>query len=466
MTAARLQQQLRWLRSARQALTHSLRVRLVALFLLLALAMAATFVIGMQTALSIGWRDAARPLVMDYVDQLANEIGSPPSLARAQALVQRLPLSVRISGPVVNWRSNPNEPDHAHDERQEQGQGATESSRWGGDAPRFFERNTPDGHNIRFGLNVQAWQDRPRFIGWATLAAMLVLTALAYARVRRMLRPLDDIRAGAQRFGAGEFGQAIAVQHATHPDELGELAATINTMGGDIHQMLEAKRALLLAISHELRSPLTRARLNTELLPESPDVQPQREALLRDLAMMRDLVTDLLESERLASPHAALNREPVDLAALVDDVVSEQQALRDPAAPELGAATDVVLDPGLPLLQWDPVRMRLLLRNLLGNALRHNAGCAKPVQLTVSRQADGAVLLVVRDHGPGVPEAQIGLLAQPFYRADAARTREGGGVGLGLYLCKLVAQAHGGQLMVRNAHPGLVVSVTIPVALV
>jgi signal transduction histidine kinase len=463
MTGARLQQHLRWLRSARHALAHSLRVRLVALFLLLALAMAATFFIGMQTALSIGWRDAARPLVVDYVDQLANEIGSPPSLERAQALVQRLPLSVRISGPVVNWRSNPSEPDYERYERQ--GQGATESSRWGSDAPRFFERITPDGHNIRFGLNVQIWHDRPRFIGWATLAAILVLTALAYARVRRMLRPLDDIRAGAQRFGAGEFGQAIAVQHASHPDELGELAATINTMGGDIHQMLEAKRALLLAISHELRSPLTRARLNTELLPESPEVEPQREALLRDLALMRDLVTDLLESERLASPHAALNREPVDLAALVHDVVSEQHALADPAALAPGAVVDVVLPPGLPRLHWDPVRMRLLLRNLLDNALRHNAGGASPVQLSVSLQADGAVLLVVRDHGPGVPEAQLGLLAQPFYRADAARSREGGGVGLGLYLCKLVAQAHGGKLMVRNAHPGLAVYVTIPVAL-
>ena len=78
--------------------------------------------------------------------------------------------------------------------------------------------------------------------------------------------------------------------------------ATINTMGADIRQMLDAKRALLLAISHELRSPLTRARLNTELLPDTSEVQPSREALLRDLALMRDLVTDLLESERLASP--------------------------------------------------------------------------------------------------------------------------------------------------------------------
>ena len=78
------------------------------------------------------------------------------------------------------------------------------------------------------------------------------------------------------------------------PDELGELAQTINTMGRDIHQMLEAKRALLLAISHELRSPLTRARLNAELLPETAEVNPQRDALLRDLQEMAMLISDLL----------------------------------------------------------------------------------------------------------------------------------------------------------------------------
>jgi signal transduction histidine kinase len=258
--------QARWHRRARHALAHSLRVRLVALFLLLALAMAATFLFGMQKAFSLGWRDAARPLVVDYVDRLAAEIGSPPSIERAQALVQRLPVAVRISGPVVNWRSHPANPDQ---ERR-----WNEANRWKGDEPRLLERTTADGHRIHFSLNVQVWQDQPRVIGWATLAVLLLLTGLAYLRVRRLLRPLDDIRAGAMRFGTGDFAQPIPVRHPARPDELGELAATINTMGGDIRQMLDAKRALLLAISHELRSPLTRARLNTELLPETPDVLP------------------------------------------------------------------------------------------------------------------------------------------------------------------------------------------------
>jgi signal transduction histidine kinase len=443
---------LRWHHRARHALAHSLRVRLVALFLLLALAMTAIFVIGMQRALSIGWRDAARPLVVDYVDKLAADIGSPPRIEAAQALVQRLPLSVRISGPQVNWRSNPNEPDYDHRLRDS----AADANAWNADAPRFFERTTADGHRIRFGLNVQVWHDRPRFIGWVTLGVLLLLTALAYARVRRMLRPLDDIRAGAQRFGAGDFANAIPVSHAHHPDELGELATTINTMGADIHQMLEAKRALLLAISHELRSPLTRARLNTELLPETPEVEPSREALLRDLGQMRDLVTDLLESERLASPHAALHREPTDLAALVAEVVAALDSAMN-GAPAIAQT----LQTGVPMLQLDRTRMRLLLRNLLDNALRHSVDAARPPEVLLSQTAEGAVQITVRDYGTGVPDDQLPHLAQPFYRPDSARTREGGGVGLGLYLCKLVALAHGGSFTVRNAQPGLAVCVTL-----
>ncbi len=446
------------------ALSHSLQMRLIGLFVLMALALGAIFLFGMQTALSLGWRDAARPLVTDYIDRLATEIGSPPDIARAQAIAQRLPVSVRISGPQVNWHSDTHEPAYP-------------------DAPRVFARTTLDGHRIQFGINGQAWHKRPRYVGWATLAVLLLLTAFAYARVRRMLRPLDTIRAGAQRFGAGNFAQPIPLRAGQRPDQLDELARTINTMGRDIHHMLEAKRALLLAISHELRSPLTRARLNTELLPETPAVQPSRDALLRDLALMRDLITDLLESERLAAPHAALHCEPVNLIAMVQEVVKELANAKDRALGVLrGDGAKGVPDaqvittefshepasgamphtPADTLAQLDPSRVRLLLRNLLDNALRYSAQAARPPVIRVHTMAHGAYQISVRDFGPGVAPDQLAHLGQAFYRTDAARTREGGGVGLGLYLCRLVAQAHGGTFVVRNALPGLEVTVVLP----
>ncbi|SEA66385.1 HAMP domain-containing sensor histidine kinase [Variovorax sp. YR216] len=410
---------------------HSLRVRLITVFVLLALAMTAVFLGGMQHAFSSGWRDAARPIVTDYLDRLVADLGTPPDVERAKALVTRLPISIRIEGPTVNWDSHP--------DRRRYGFGAR------GD---WLSRTTADGHRVTFGLGTLPWQREPQGIGWMTLALLLGLIVLAYAYVRRLLRPLDDIRAGAERFGRGAFDTPIPLRRR---DELGDLALRINTMARDIQGMLDAKRALLLALSHELRSPLTRARLNAELLPATPEGATERAALLRDLAEMRDLISDLLESERLASPHAALHREPVDLAALVREV-----------AGELDGGERVAIDApaDLPALSLDRSRIRLLVRNLLDNALRHGADSAQPPQLTLRRAGQG-VELEVRDFGPGVDAAQLDRLTEPFYRTDGARQRATGGVGLGMYLCRLVAEAHGGRLSVRNAEPGLAVTAVL-----
>ncbi|MDP1740609.1 ATP-binding protein [Polaromonas sp.] len=415
---------------------HSLRLRLIGVFVLLALVMAAVFLGGMQRAFSSGWREAGRPLITDYMDRVVAELGTPPDINRAQALEARLPIAIRIEGPVVNWQSRP-----------ESGDGPD----WRGRVGRgndWRSRMTADGHRVTFGWGSVNWREGPHGIGWFTLALLLGLIAAAYAYVRRLLRPLDDIRAGAERFGRGAFDTPIPLRRR---DELGELAQRINTMAHDIEGMLDAKRALLLALSHELRSPLTRARLNAELLPDAPEGGGERAALLRDLGEMRDLISDLLESERLASPHAAVQRESVDLAALVREVVAEMPAAH---------AVTVDLAPGLGPLALDRTRMRLLLRNLLDNALRYSADAAQPPRVTL--QAEGAALrLQVRDFGPGVDAAQLERLTEPFYRTDSARQRTTGGVGLGLYLCQLVAQAHGSRLEVRNATPGLVIDVLL-----
>lgn len=450
-----------WYRRALNAVRCSLKLRMVMVFLLLATAMSFTFIGGAQKAFSVGWREAARPLLMDYVDRLSSEVsagGVAPSIERAQTLTQRLPITIDITGPRINWRSHP-EQERPHWRQARWRADRTDEAGWGDDTDwqQLLQRTTADGHRIAFGVNEAAFDRRPRLVG-ITLAALLTLTLLAYLYVRRLLRPLDHIRQGALRFGAGEFGQPIPVRHPQRPDELGQLAATINTMGHDIHQMLEAQRALLLAISHELRSPLTRARLNTELLPESDDIAPQREALLRDLSEMARLISDLLESERLAGRHKALHREPTDPAALVREVIDEL-ATTQPSA--RGIALHLADD--LPTLPLDRIRVRLLLRNLLDNALRYNAGASSPVELHLRLLGAGqGIELEVRDHGPGVPDEQVAQLAQPFFRPDTARTRSAGGVGLGLYLCKLVAQAHGGRLQVRNARPGLSVVASLP----
>ena len=358
-------------------------------------------------------------------------------LARARAIAERLPVRVRIDGPVLRFDSHPGRSyDHGDDADDRDGPGG-----WG------LARTLADGHVLRFGLVAPPDSQRPRRLGWIALALLAGVTALAYLAVRRLLRPLDAIGAGVAAYTEGRFDRPIAAfapyarDGRLRDDELGALAARIDGMAGSLAGMLEAKRTLLLAISHELRSPLTRARVNAELLDETPE----REALLRDLAEMRDLVATLLESERLQQGHAALQAAPLDLAAL----------LRTLAADE-GLSLDLGVEPARTAL--DETRVKLMLRNLVTNARRHAVGASVPPVLFLRPEPDGRWALGLRDHGPGVPQDQLSRLGEPFHRPDAARTRSAGGVGLGLHLCRQVAQAHGGELRIRGAQPGLEVA--------
>jgi signal transduction histidine kinase len=469
----------------------SLGARLVGLFLVLAFAVGATFLLGLHVMQRVDWREYLHPLVLNYSDLLVAEIGSPPDIDRARLLTQRLPLHIRIEGPEVNWDSadEPPPPPSAQGMRPPSHRsivtlpngdpiplivpGPPRPPRVDADgqprppraAPgtrivaRHLEeldpsdwrivRRVPDGHRIIFGLADMSHEQRTQHVGWATLAILLLLTGMAYAWVRHMLRPLASLREGAVRYGQGDFSQPIVPRNR---DELGDLAEQINAMAARLHHMLDAKRQLLLAISHELRSPLTRARINAELIDESTE----RSALLRDLGEMRDLIIDLLESERLADVqaggHAVLQTE----ASTLSDIVHEQ------CDTQVAAGTLALqLDETLPALPLDRARMRLLLRNLVDNALRHGSDSG-PAPVVSTAGTPQSVKLVVRDFGPGMEEGQLQHASEAFYRADTARLRSTGGVGLGLYLCKLVVEAHGGTLTLRNAHPGLEITAALP----
>jgi signal transduction histidine kinase len=413
---------------------HSLKSRLIALFLALALAGAGLLLVSVQRALQVGWEGYARPLTTDYVDRLAAEIGTPPDLDRARALAARLPITLRIEGPSVRYESSPSSA-YAHRDADEHPYR---------DTARGLTRTLADGHVLTVRLAAPPKDQRPSGLGWIALGALLLLTLLAYLAVRRLLKPLDAIGAGVAAYTQGQFDRPIAsfaARGRLRDDELGALAVRIDGMAASLADMLQAKRTLLLAISHELRSPLTRARLHAELLDDGPE----RDALLRELAEMRDLIATLLESERLQLGHAALQAAPLDLAALLRTVAAEENLTLELTAPPH-------------LAHVDETRLRLMLRNLVSNAHRHAAEAPGPPTLFLRAQADGQWALGVRDQGPGVAHDQLSRLGEPFHRPDAARTRSAGGVGLGLHLCRQVAQAHGGELRVRNASPGLEVA--------
>ncbi len=267
----------------------------------------------------------------------------------------------------------------------------------------------------------------PILVGFA-----LLLVLCAYLAVRGLFRPVATIRQGAAYIGAGHFGHRIS----TRDDELGELAGDINLMAGKVEGMLDAKRQLLLGVSHELRSPLSRLNLGLALLEDSADVR----ALQQDVGEMRSIVETLLEAERLGSPHASLQRSDVSLAELAQELQSRyfagERRLQIEVTGELRA-------------KLDAARIQLMLKNLVGNALRYSSPVDGPVELSI-HNSGGKVEFRVRDHGPGIPLDQRAHIGEPFYRSDASRARETGGTGLGLYLARQVARAHGGDLLLEE----------------
>ena len=286
-------------------------------------------------------------------------------------------------------------------------------------------------------------------IAWYWLVAGLwLLVGTARLSIRWMLSPLRELAHWADAFGRGELSSRIRVRRF---DEFGALAMRFNRMADDLQGMLDAKRALLLAISHELRSPLTRVRLHLELMDESP----ARQAVVQDLGLMRDMIEGLLERERLDGGHAALMLQDCGWSDWVEDLLQRRFA-----SPMAQGLLSVRIEPGLPVVRLDRMRMQVLLGNLLDNALRYNDAAKGAVQLRLQRvgpsaDASSGLLLQVRDFGPGVPEDALPQLGQPFFRPDEARTRASGGVGLGLSLCFMIARAHGASLTLRNGHPGL-----------
>jgi signal transduction histidine kinase len=426
---------------------HRLSGKLIMLFLLLGLLIALVVRTGFRIGIQDEFRNLATPHLLEYIAHLQEEIGNPPDRQRAKALAQRLDMDITILSPNDRWSSGSHTADlneiHFHQHQLKSG----EAIEVGKHDHHFYLRLQQGAHTLLLSPSKGMEESQLPLIVSLTIVAVLAIIALLYHLVRRIFRPIETIRQDVTRFGQGDLGHRITIKRR---DELGELAQSINNMASEIEQMLEGKRQLLLAISHELRSPLTRARVNAELIDES---EP-RQRIIQDLQQMELELTELLETERLGSRHAKLEREEVSPAALVDDVLARHFSETDVVYRHLNDSKNFKLD---------SVRVRLLMRNLLDNALRHTPTGAEPPILT-SEGSRAAWRLTVEDHGEGIEAEHLDQITQPFYRTDKARQRETGGYGLGLYLCKVIAEAHGGRLQIESeVGKGTRVSASFPV---
>jgi len=447
-------------------LSHSLSARLLLIFVI------ATFIYGYAARYSFTLfqdTDYLRRIVGAHIvlhsDYILSDIGSPPDIERAQAIVQKIPVDMKIVGPGVDWSSTLDF--YPLEEVQfgpltflELGEASREEvEAWAKELDKVeiarhkdhtVVKLSDNGYDIVFASPRIREKPHPNYSGPIIYFTGALILFGCYLAVRWVFLPIRWMQEGAAKIGRGELDYRIP---SRRHDELGDLSRDINDMAEDVQGMLEAKRQLMLAISHELRSPLTRAKVALEMV----DDDQARQSVLEDLAEMERLVADLLESEALNTRHAILRRESVDAKQLLESLVYSDFVGRN----EL---IRLHIGEGLPRVELDATRIRLLLRNLIDNALRYNPAGAEPIDVSVF-VAENNLVFEVQDHGPGIPAEHLDHVTEPFYRADSARSRSTGGVGLGLYLCRRIAEVHGGKLTITSEKGrGACITATIPLA--
>lgn len=393
------------------------------------------------------FQEILRPHLYQYFQYINTDIGTPPDLEIAQRLSDKLKIKIIIRGPDLRWSSDgifPQKPPRFrphpdHDKRYQSGRYKRQ----------FVIRIPNPPYRTTFITKNESDLPSPWKLLINTVLGVLLVLGLLYFLLRQMISPLKDIQKSVKRIGSGELEHRISIKRQ---DELGDLSQEINAMADDIENMLEAKRQLLLAISHELRSPITRAKVAVSLMDDNN--KTLKEGLESDLKEMETMVSGLLEAEQLNHRHQALNLTETDINSLISNVVS-QYFSDDPIKQNLDNNSSNYL--------LDESRFQFVIKNLLDNALKYRK--ENNDEVTISSQlTDKSWVIDIEDHGIGIPENHLSHLTEPFYRVDPSRHRETGGYGLGLYIIKMIIEAHQGEINIESKEGvGTKVTISIPI---
>lgn len=366
---------------------------------------------------------------------------SSPDLDDARKIGAELDMHMAYRGPKGEWSTSDQLP--AFDRVRVSEHGAADPKL----LRMYYLVKAPDGGEYLFARRLSRQIHVVRHNLLVLLLLMMTgVFLIAYFVLRRTLRPLRWLNEGVMRLSEGELD--VVVQNPTR-DEFGTLTRAFNRMARRVKEMVQARDQLLLDVSHELRSPLTRMKVALALQPDTP----ARASMAADVSEMELMVSELLELERLRDGKG-LRLERRELGPILSEIVAVF-AGRAPGVRIAGAVPEVPLD-------IDVEKVRTVFRNLIENALKYSLPDSGPVEFDARRDG-GSVVVRVRDDGPGIPEGDPANLFEPFVRHDRSRSKKTGGYGLGLSICKRIMEAHGGSIAVEpHAGRGATFVVTFP----
>jgi two-component system sensor histidine kinase CpxA len=272
---------------------------------------------------------------------------------------------------------------------------------------------------------------------------------------------VDRLRLATRRLANGDLNVRV-LPALRRRDDLGLLAADLDSMAERLRQLLDGKQQLLRDVSHELRSPLARLQLALSLAARDRDATERHLArAVLEADRLEQLLARTLKLARLEQPSPPVTHESVDVAALLRTIAADVAIEADAR----GCQVALRLAGPLPV-QGDEELLRSAFENLIRNAVHYSPHGGEVVieARTTAAAAERRIEVSVRDHGPGVPQKDLTLIFEPFYRVGAAREhRSAGGEGLGLAIAARAIGLHGGTITAANAAGGgLLVSVSLP----
>jgi len=385
--------------------------------------------------------------IYHYVNYIIADLGVPPRLERARQVSRDTALQISYQGPTASWSTDSELQPFSVRRLRAWTEYPNVSS--GKIKRHFVVRVDHDLGSFLFKFSTLPGRE-DHLTGWH-LGLLLVVSLIlsgAYLMIRKVLKPVARLKEGVRQVGEGNLNHTVAVKGR---DELRDLAEAFNEMTGRIKAMLDSKERLLLDVSHELRSPLTRVGVALEFIPDGQ----AKESIRADLEEMTHMISTILDTARSHHVHSDVRLSSGDLIPLLRASVADVDD-QPPGVDATGLPAELVC-------RLDSSKMAIVFRNVLENALKYSAEDSPPVEVTVERRPPFAVVRI-RDFGVGIPEAELEAVLEPFYRVDKSRSRRTGGFGLGLSLCKTIMDAHGGKIEISSS-PGHGTSVSLSIPL-
>ncbi len=363
---------------------------------------------------------------------IAKDIGSPPDTLKARRYAEKLLVGIRYQNAGYDWATSHDVPPVDQVQANNEMRGHQKlMSRW----QQNYLFTNEDGSRLLIHWQIKPVRDMRSQLLLGLLAILTFIFLLTHILIRKSLLPVRWIQRGVDQLGEGNLNVKVPIRGH---DELAQLSDAFNNMVTRIREMIQSRDQLLLDVSHELRSPITRMRIALEFLPDSE----KKKSILSDLMHIETMITEILETERLKDGKHRLKLARVNLTAFIHEMLPEFQSQKS-------VQVNLPRDLGVMI---DRERIRIVFRNCFDNAVKYSKDSSKPI-IVSAKEADAWVHIIIRDFGTGIPEEALPFIFEPFYRADRSRSQQKG-YGLGLSICQKIMEAHDGKITIQNHEQG------------